>query len=73
MLITPAVDEANTLSIFGVAERLRGRDVVDDGVVSKRVDGFVFNFFNAGEGKEAKIEAERLRRARMSAGDRESK
>ena len=47
--------------------------MVDGVVTPKRVDGFVFNFFNAGEGEETKIKSERLRRARMSAGDRKSK
>ena len=49
------------------------RGLADGVVTPKRVDGFVFNFFNAWEGEETKIEAERFRIARMSAGDRESK
>ena len=44
VIITLAADEANTLSIFGVTDRFYGRDVVDDVVAPKRVDGIVFNF-----------------------------
>ena len=65
-------EEANTFFNVGGSEIKLIVGLVDEDVLPKRVTDFFFKFFKVVVGEETITEMERLRSARMSAGDRES-
>lgn len=65
-------EEANTFFNVGGSEIKLIVGLVDEDVLPKRVTDFFFKIFKVVVGEETITEMERLRSARMSAGDRES-
>ena len=67
-----AEDKANTLFNVGGSEIKLVAGLVDEIMLPKRIADSFFKIFKVVIGEETIIETERLRSARMSAGDRKS-